>query len=229
MKLKTVVASTLALALAVALCATTYFGTISTHYTVATPSAPTTALPAVTTPAFTDGSHLVKFAYVTANGIGTLSAAGTTRTTDSTHTAITVSVVASTNPDVTGVKIYATKAGETTPFYLVKDSVANTTADVNVGALDAALTSPAPTADTCQVDSTISLGYYRRGNLWLHNNDSSVPVYISLDGTPVDTSTDYLLNAGADLKLDNVYWQANHIHARSTTAAVSLSYVFTNN
>lgn len=154
-------------------------------------SAPATAIPVATTPVFTDGSHLIKYAYVTSTGVSYLSAAGTTRTTDAAHTNITVSVVASARTEVVSVNIYATKAGATTPYYLAKTGVANSTADVPVGALDAALTSLAPTADTASAAGNTSVpassGKYFR-SLWVHNLDGTNAVYITLDGTDPVTS-----------------------------------------
>lgn len=152
---------------------------------------PTTALPAATTPVFTDGTHLVKYGYVTSTGVSYLSAPGTVRTTDGTHTCIRVSVVASARTEVTSINIYATKAGAATPFYLVKTGVANTSADVDVGALDAALASLAPTADTASAAAnttiTASAGKHFR-SLWVHNLDGTNTVYVTLDGTDPVTS-----------------------------------------
>jgi hypothetical protein len=206
-------------------------GTVTTTYDVVAHGTPTTALPAVVTPVFTDGTHYVKVGYVTANGVSTLSAVGTVRTTDSSHTAVRVSVVASTNPSVTSVNIYATKAGAASsdPFYLVATGVANTSADVDVGALDAALTVAAPTADTSAVDTIITIPstnakYYV---YFFYNNDSSVPVYATFDGSLVSTSTSFLFKAGVQYNWGfplSSFDTGSVIHLRSTTAAVSVTY-----
>ena len=210
-------------------------GNVTTAYDVATPSAPTTALPAVITPVFTDGTHYVKFAYVTDNGIGTLSAAGTVRTTDPTHTAVRVSVVASTNPAVKSVNIYATKAGAAVggQYYLVATGVANSTADVDVGALDAALTVAAPTSNTSQVDTVISCGtgrYFYR--IQLINLDNSLPVYVTFDGTLCNTTTSFFIPAGYGPANPFIWTDpvggpsgVNSIHLHTTSAGASVTYL----
>lgn len=194
---------------------------------LATPAVPTVALANLGAGLCTDGAHTVKVAYVTASGISTLSPASDAVTTASaTNGKIVLTVVASPNPSVTSVNAYMNKAGGST-WYLAASGIANSNGTTTLSIADASLTSAAPSTDTSGDDtllnSTALSGQYM---VWIYNHDSSLPLYFSLNGSTVSTSTSAYIPANSVLALPYPVWVAGGgVRVRSTTAGVSVSYV----
>ncbi len=209
-------------------------GTVSTAYDVATPAKPAAALAGAGAGLCSNGAHNIKVAYVTANGISTLSPASDAVTVLDlgTNGQIAVTVVASPNPSVASVNIYMTKAGGVT-YYLAASGVANSNAAVNVSVADASLTSAAPSTNTSQVDTVISAPSGE--HFWqirITNLDGAAAVYVTLDGTLVNTSTSYTIPATYNPGNPFVWSEPvggpsgiTSIHLHSTTAAVSVTYL----
>ncbi len=108
----------------------------------AAPSAPTAAGSA-TAGSCTVGNHYVKITAITANGETNLSAASAVVASDGSHK-IDVSGIPAISGVITGYKIYMTKAGGTTYYYV--DVTTSTTYAIDIA--DASLTILAPTSNT---------------------------------------------------------------------------------
>lgn len=89
-----------------------------------TPSATTSALVATGTGNCTNGAHLFRTTYVTANGQTVGGSAAASVTCDGTHKQVTVTIPTG-SPFVTGRNVYATKAGGSTYFLVATSPVVN--------------------------------------------------------------------------------------------------------
>lgn len=177
----------------------------------------------------TSGAHLVKVAYVTPAGVSTLSAASDSVTTAAaTNGKILVTVVASANASVSSVNAYMTEAGGS-DYYLAVSGVANTNGNTTLNIADATLITqtPAPTTDTSGSDTILGNAPSATGwnQVVLYNMDAAVPLYISLDGTQVSTSSDFYIPGSASPQ-PYTFFGTNgspitQIRVRSTTAGVS--------
>jgi hypothetical protein len=134
-------------------------------------------------------------AYATASGIaylGTVSTPALT-TASTTNGKVNITKVASADTSVTGIYIYRTLAGTTTPFYLVNSTIsANASEDYvdNVSDATATANGLAPSADSASASeiSTISASsgkHFRE--FWIRNQDATNACYITMDGTTPQT------------------------------------------
>ena len=106
---------------------------VSTRAAV-TPSAPVAALVTDSTASQLEaGAHLYKVTFTTAQGESMTSAASNSVTNDGTHTSNTVTIPVSTDPLVTGRKLYRTAAAGST--YVLAYTIANNTATTQVDTL----------------------------------------------------------------------------------------------
>ena len=201
---------------------------------MAQPGAPTVALANLGAGLCADGAHLIKVAYVTANGVSTLSAASDAVTTASaTNGKILVTVVASANPSVTSVNAYMTEAGGT-DYYLAASGIANSNGDTTLNLADATLITQgvAPTTDTSPVDTIIyAPSPYGFDKVVIRNTHASIDAYITLDGTLVSTSTSFSVTSGCTPKCEEVFYGSKscpiksiHIRGNSTSAGATVAY-----
>ena len=173
-----------------------------------------------------DGAHLFKIAYATADGPGPLSAASSSVTTAAaTNGVVNITpAAASTNPSVTGIYVYMTKADETDYFYAA--TIANDTNAHEVSVADTSLVTE--WANTSAHDTFLSptgiSGYW---GVYLRNNDSSLPVYVSFDNSVVDTTNGFWIGPEKDVLFPcPIPLPGDGIRLRSTTAGVSVTYAF---
>ncbi len=202
---------------------------------IATPSAPTVALWNGGAGVCTTGAHLVKVAYVTAAGVSTLSAASDAATiaAPTTNGQIRVTVVASANPSVTSVNIYMTEAAGSA-YYLATSGVANSNGDTILNLADATLITQgaAPTTDASGDDTIVyAPSPYGFHQVIIKNLDTTNDVYVSLDGTVVDTTNDYRIQANCTPKCEEVFYgtpgcpiKSVRMRSAATNAGCSVVY-----
>ncbi len=210
-------------------------GSVTTTYNVAAHGKPTVALANLGAGVCTTGAHLIKVAYVTAAGVSTLSAASDAATiaAPTTNGQIRVTVAASTNPSVTSVNIYMTEAAGSS-YYLAASGVANSSADTILNLADATLITQgaAPTVDASMTDTVVMApSPYGFHQLIIKNLDTTNDVYVSLDGSVVDTTNDYRIQANCTPKCEETFYGTNgcpiksvRMRSQATNAGCSVVY-----
>jgi hypothetical protein len=174
------------------------------------PAADTTQLPAPGKPTAalwdagaglcTIGSHLVKVAYHSWTGTGTLSAASDPVViVASAMERVDVTLVADASADVDGIVVYMTKAGGST-YYCV-GIYPNTSGDVAVDVADASLVDQHAGYDSCTSaqDNTIVATSGKRWQ-WveIENTDAADPIYVSWNGLDRNLGNYDCIASGAD-------------------------------
>ena len=160
---------------------------------LAVPGAPTTALVTTSAGLCTNGAHTCAITYVTELGETLIGTAGTARTVDSTHNKIALTnIPVNASGMATARRVYMSKAGTTSPLYLVGEIADNTTTAYTVDIADADLTVASPATNTSgatlihtAVGGTTP-GTYDELWLWAYNGHSAdVVLTIEFGGTTV--------------------------------------------
>jgi hypothetical protein len=163
---------------------------------LAVPGAPTTALQTTSAGVCTNGAHTCLVTFITELGETTKGTAGVARTVDGTHNKIDLSAIpVNASGMATGRNVYMSKAGTTTPLYLVAASPVipdNSTTTYTVDVADANLSVESPAVNTSGATlihtavAGTTPGTYDELWLWAYNGHTAdVVLTIELGGVLV--------------------------------------------